>query len=757
MKRLITRLRTTRMGFLAVLLALIWLKTLFAYFVDFTLGATGLLQQIILVINPLGTSILLLSFALYIRRPRRAYISALIIYFLMCVLLIANVLYYREFSDFMTVTTVLGVSKVSQGLGASSLNMLVWHDLVYVLDFVLIGAAFLLFAIRNLIAYLQQKPLHWPHFGFVCDPRQPTYHLPQAVSTVGVALFAVTMMTSELNRPQLLWRTFDRNYIVKYLGLTPFTIYDGFKTAQNNQVRASADSANMNQILAYTKKHAAAPDPQYDGVAKGKNVIIIHLESFQQFLIGTKIDGQEVTPFLNSLIKQPSTLSFSNFFHQVGQGKTSDAENMLETSTFGLSTGSLFSSLGTDNTFEGQPAILEQRAGYTTAVFHGGAGTFWNRNNVYNSLGYNYFFDGNFYKHDTGQDTDYGIKDKLMFGESIKYLEHLQQPFEAKIITTSNHYPFFITDTDSNFPDANTSDPYINGYFRTAHYLDQALKEFFDYLKASGLEKNTLVMLYGDHFGISNDRNQTLASALVMDAKNWDSYDDAQMQRVPLIFSMPGLKGGINNTYGGEIDVLPTLLHLLGISTDSYVQFGTDLLSPQHDSVVAFRNHNYITPKYTVLGDTVYANSSGDVVTPDEKLKKELTADQQHVDESLSLSDMLANQNLLRFYVPKGFTPVDPTILDHAHSLKNMLATEEALGDHSTSLYSQNGDHSTADLFQTDAPELSTDRSPLTTYPDKVLPQVDAAKEAVESGAVIKNGVVTSSSSSATSKQKSKR
>lgn len=129
-------------------------------------------------------------------------------------------------------------------------------------------------------------------------------------------------------------------------------------------------------------------------------MIVIHLESFQQFLIGMKVDGQEVTPFLNSLYHNKSTISFSNFFNQVGLGKTSDAENMLETSTFGLPTGSLFSSLGTDNTFQGAPAILNQIQGYSSAVFHGGSGGFWNRNNVYKGLGYQYFFDGNFYDHE---------------------------------------------------------------------------------------------------------------------------------------------------------------------------------------------------------------------------------------------------------------------------------------------------------------------------------------------------------------------
>ncbi|WP_461213394.1 LTA synthase family protein [Lacticaseibacillus sp. GG6-2] len=714
-------MRSTRLGFVLLLLALFWVKTIFAYHVDFTLGATGMIQQGLLLLNPIGTGLLLLSIAMYPKRPHTGYIIAIVVYLLLNVLLLANVLYYREFSDFLTIATMLGASKVSQGLGASTLNMMTPRDLVYLIDIALVIVVELGAALLNIWRYLQGQKLRWPHFGFHLDRRRMKFHLPQAVSVIALALFAVNMAIAELNRPNLLTRTFDHNYTVKYLGLAPFTLYDGVKTAQNSQVRAQADASDMDRVLDYTRSHYAAPNIQYAGVAKGKNVIIIHLESFQQFLINFKVDGQEVTPFLNSLVKDKNTLSFDNFFNQVGAGKTSDAENMLETGMFGLESGSLFTSLGTDNTFEAAPAILNQKDNYTTAVFHGGDGSFWNRNNAYKSLGYQYFFDGNFYAHATDQTTDYGIKDKLMFGESIKYMERLQQPFYGKIITTTNHYPFYIADSDTDFPDAGTNDPTINGYFRTAHYLDAALKEFFAYLKSSGLDKNSLVMMYGDHYGISNDRNKTLAPLLGKSVKDWSDYDDASLQRVPLMFTMPGLKGGIRHTYGGEVDVLPTLLHLLGVNSKPYVQFGTDLLSAQHDQTVAFRNHNFVTPRYTVIGNTVYLNRTGAVIQPNASLKRQLKTTQQAVNQELSLSDTVASKNLLRFYVPAGFTPVAPNTVDYAASLTSVLKTEKQLGSQSKSLYSQNHDQSTINDFHTDAPEAASDPSVLTKFPKSVL------------------------------------
>lgn len=496
-------------------------------------------------------------------------------------LLYLNVIYYREFTDFMTIATMTGYSKVNQGLSGSSLALTNLHDVFYWLDIVVILVLMLL------------RKIHF-------DPRAIGSRLAFAFTSMSLVLFGVNLAFGEMSRPQLLGRTFDRNYIVKYLGIDAFTGYDLVKSQHINDMRQSATKSELEKVKKFTDKHYAKANPQMFGIAKGRNVIVIHLESFQQFIIDKKINGQEVTPFLNSLYHSNDTYAFDNFFHQVGQGKTSDAENMLETSTFGLPQGSLFATLGSDNTFQGAPAILNQRAGYTSAVFHGNVASFWNRNNVYKNLGYQYFFDASYYDTSGDKATGYGLKDKLLFKDSIKYLQALQQPFYAKYITVTNHFPYDLDDEDKdpNFQTTNTGDSNVDNYFVTAHYLDQSIQQFFDYLKKTGLYDHSIIMLYGDHYGISNSENTSLASVLDKNADDWTDFDNAQLQRVPMMFVIPhsGGHGHIDHTYGGEIDVLPTLLHLLGISSKRYIQFGTDLFSKQHSQVVAFRNQDFVTP-----------------------------------------------------------------------------------------------------------------------------------------------------------------
>ena len=173
-------------------------------------------------------------------------------------------------------------------------------------------------------------------------------------------------------------------------------------------------------------------------------------------------------------------------------------------------------------------------------------------------------------------------------------------------------------------------------------------------MKKTGLDKKTLIVFYGDHYGISGNHHK--ASAQLLKKKSFNDFDNLQFQRVPLMFHMKGLKGGINHTYGGEIDVLPTLLNLLGIKDSDTIQFGYDLLSKNAPQIVAQRNGDFITPEYSKVGSDYYYTKTGKRIKPNKKLKAELTAISNTVTTQLSLSDRVINGNLLRFYRPKWFT-----------------------------------------------------------------------------------------------------
>lgn len=686
---------STRKGFFWCLVLLFWAKTLVAYTVDFgSLGVQDPFQVFIMLINPIGTTVLLFGIAWFFRSAKFFYAYLAIADLLNTVVLYLNVIYYREFTDFMTINVVLGYNKVNQGLSGAGYELTSAHDVLFLLDFIIIIGLLLLRKIK----FDKQRPSRWAGLASL---------------TGASVLILFNMAFADMSRPQLLTRQFDRTYFVKYLGLDAFTTYDAINSHKTAELRKNAKSSEIKGVLEYVRKHNVPADPKFYGIAKGRNVIVIHLESFQQFVINRKINGQEVTPFLNSLYNSKSSLAFANFFNQVGQGKTSDAENMLETSTFGLPQGSLFAQLGSDELFQAAPDILKQHGDYTSAVFHGNNAAFWNRNNVYKNMGYNYFYDASYYDTTGDRATGYGLKDKLLFHDSIQYLQHLQQPFYAKYITVTNHFPYSLDaeDTDKDFKTTNTDSNLVNNYFVTNRYLDDSVREFFDYLKKSGLYDNSVILLYGDHYGISDSENPSLAPVLGKNESDWDGNDNAELQRVPLIIHIPGLKnGGIQTQYGGEIDVLPTLEHLLGIDNREYVQFGQDLMSPQHSQIVAFRNGDFVSPWYNYINGTVYNTPTGEAIAnPSDELMKKINNWDNEVKNALSLSDSLNEKNLLRFYQPAGLPKVDPNKYNYVYPTGIEVADkiERNLHLKSTSLFSQNHNQSTVNLYQTNAPELN--------------------------------------------------
>ncbi|WP_220095165.1 LTA synthase family protein [Bacillus sp. 03113] len=619
-----------KLSFFIAAVVFLWIKTYAAYQIEFSLGIENALQHILLFFNPLSSAIFVFGIALFFKNKVQA-ILIVVFHFVMSALLYANIVYYRFFSDFITVPVIMQ-TKVNGGqLGDSAFSLMTPFDLLYFADTIIL---ILLLAFKIYQPKIQHN-------------KKTAY----SVMAIAIVTFIVNLGVAEIDRPQLLTRSFDRNYLVKYLGAYNFTVYDIVQNARSESQRAMADSNDIIEVENYINANYTAPNPAYFGKGEGMNVVYVSMESLQSFMINYKLNGQEVTPFLNSLTRNGEAFYFNNFFHQTGQGKTSDAEFMMENSLFPMSQGSVFVNKA-QNTYQAAPAILKTK-GYTSAVFHGNYKTFWNRNEMYKSLGYDKFFDAEYYDMSDENTKNYGMKDKPFFKESMPLLNSLPQPFYTKFISLSNHFPFKMDEGDTDFPAGDFGDDVVNQYFQSAHYMDQALEQFFNDLKSSGLYDKTIVVLYGDHYGISDNHNNAMAKVLGVDEIT--PFMNTQLQRVPLFIHVPGVKGEVKQEYGGDVDVLPTLMHLLGIDSKEYLQFGSDLLSQDHREVVPFRDGDFVTKDVTQVGEKCYSNETGELM-PDTKACEPVA---ESVSTALKMSDNIVFKDLLRFHKPKGFIPIN--------------------------------------------------------------------------------------------------
>ncbi|WP_416828374.1 LTA synthase family protein [Ectobacillus polymachus] len=600
---------------------LVWLKTYIVTRVSFDLKIDSMFQEIILFISPLASSLLLVGLALFAKGAKRNYI-AILIDFILTIILVGNVAFYGFFNDFVTLPVLMQTSNFGD-LGSSARHLLSFQVLAIFADFIV-------------LLYIARKKKSFAKTERISIPVKSLYFL------IGAVVFFVNLGLAEIERPELLTRSFDRVMIVKNLGLYVHQVYDISLQAKANSQKVFADGNKLQEAQNYIKSNETKPDSKLYGSAKGKNVIIVSLESTQQFLIGSKVNGQEVTPFLNQFTKE--SYYFDNFFHQTGQGKTSDAEFMIDNSLYPLDRGAVFFTQA-QNEYVATPEILRQK-GYYTAVFHANNATFWNRNMMYPALGYDRFYNELDYNITSDNKLGWGLKDKDYFEQSVNMMQSIKQPFYTRFITLTNHYPFSYDDSIKMIEPFNSGDETVDNYFVTARYEDEALKTFIQRLKDTGIYDNSVIIFYGDHYGISDNHNKAMAQFL--GKSEITPYDQMNLQRTPLFIHLPGQKEGKTiSKPAGEMDIKPTVLHLLGVNTANDIEFGHDLFSPDRKPFVVERDGSFVTDKYFYYNNIFYDRLTGEQVTPPANEAKELTDKAQN---ELRMSDKIIEGDLLRFY-----------------------------------------------------------------------------------------------------------
>ncbi|PGS70359.1 LTA synthase family protein [Bacillus cereus] len=613
-------LQMQNISFVIIMALAVWLKTYLITRFSFDLKIESSTQELILFISPLAASLAFVGLALFATGEKRNYI-ALCINFLLTIVLVGNVMFYDFYSDFVTLP-VLGQTSNFGQLGGSIIEILNYKIILAFVDIVFF---FILLKKKSLVFKTER----------VTHSTRLLYFL------LAIGVFFANLHLAEKERPELLTRSFDRVMLVKNLGLYTHQVYDLTLQVKAGSQKALADSSKLQETENYVKANQSEPNPNMFGAAKGKNVIVVTLESLQTFLIGASVNGQEVTPFLNEFINE--SYYFDNFFHQTGQGKTSDSEFLIDTSLYPLNRGAVFFTHG-NNDYTATPEILRQQ-GYFTSVFHANNATFWNRNIMYSALGYDRYYNELDYKITPETNLNWGLKDIEYFDQSVDILKTVNQPFYARFLTLTNHYPFTY-DEDTKFIEPYNSDNGVfDRYIVTARYLDESIKKFIERLKAEGLYDNSIIVLYGDHYGISEKHNRAMAQFLEKDQIT--EFDTLNLQRTPLYIHIPGqTEGQTISKPTGQIDMKPTILNLLGVDSTNDIRFGHDMFSDEYTGFVVLRDGSFVTDKYAYKNNTFYDRITGEIV---DLPKKEAQALIKRAQNELRMSDKIIEGDLLRF------------------------------------------------------------------------------------------------------------
>ena len=620
-----------------------------------TFGKLDNLFSIVPILSSVALVTLVLSFVYLFKKEfsKKLYLISITVF--LTLLCIINSSYYNYFSSYTSISQLVTTKYLGE-VKDSLITVVKLRDFIY------------LVLPTILIAYILKTK-----YKFSNNKNFKSFLKVNNLTVICTILFALNLKPVDYSRLVKQW---NRIYLVEKFGLYVYHVNDVFQSVEPKLIAIFGyDKAKKNFNDYYAKRtDVQSYTNEYTNIFKGKNVISIHGESIQKFVINLKINGKEVTPNLNRLVKEG--MYFSNYYSQVSVGTSSDSEFTINTSLMPAKVGVAFVSYF-DREYVTIPKLFKS-LGYYNMSFHANKGDFWNRNSMYKSLGYDKFYDQKAFKID--ETIGLGLSDKSFFRQLTPILKKENdnhQNFYATLIMLTNHTPFPDISSYSKDPldlkmyvtenGETKAYPYLEGtvlgrYLQSVHYADEALGELMEHLETNGLLDNSVIMFYGDHdarlssseykrFYNYDYKNDKTLDESDPNYKKYGYYEHELNRSVPFFFWSKNDNQKINKTITnvmGAYDILPTLGNMFGFY-NKYA-LGSDIFNTNNDNTVIFPNGNYVTNKiyYNSQADEAYDIEKKEVIAKELEPKEYITKRTKETDQKLNVSNDILVYNLLK-------------------------------------------------------------------------------------------------------------
>ena len=577
---------------------------------------------------------------------------------------IVNSIYYVFYTSFASFGELSTLSQAETVTGS------IWEK---------ISISYFIYLIFPTIFYLVHKKLNKSSYYNFMSKVENGKMMCFVTLIASVLFLGFSFLKAEKQDYSRLAKLWNRSFIVERWGIL---MYEGNDLFQTLRPRLSSlfgiEEARelFNAYFSNENNQQYKGDNKYTGILKGKNIVFVHMESIQTFLMDQKYNGIELTPNLNKLSKEG--MFFSNFYPQVSTGTSSDTEFTLLSSLMPAASGPVFTSYY-DRIYNTIPKILTEQ-GYYTYSMHGNLASMWNRNKAHPSLGYQGMYFEESFAYNEEDIINLGINDKLFYKQAIPILEQVEQNYPnymGTIITLSNHSPFTYIDLYGEYDFSTTykeidedtgmletiTTNYLKGtpagnYMNSVHYADEALGDFLKYIKNSEYFDNTIFVFYGDHdakltrkeLNYLYNYDYKTGELLKEEDENYVEYDafaHSLNKKTPLIIWTKNAK--LKNTFSGEvdyymgmIDVAPTLLNMFGLSNE--YALGNDIFNIKDNNVIAFPNGDFITNMM------YYNNSTGEykIISKNSIIDENYITDRKsYVENLLDVSNSIIVYDLL--------------------------------------------------------------------------------------------------------------
>lgn len=484
--------------------------------------------------------------------------AQIVVMALLDVLLVANLMYFRTYYSAIPASSYLEAGNLAD-FKASVTDSLRWADIV--LPLITIATAVMAFRYKTTKRQPLTAVLKWwaaPLAGF-------------ALLLTGVNLCKGGFHKSLRSVRQSAYLCSADAPIFSVFGCIWYDITD---TAEPITPEKQVE---IERWLASQPKH----QPANSVTEKRSNLLIVFAESLESWVLEKKVDGKEITPCLNRLLKEKSTLYAPNVLTQVKGGRSIDAQLMICSGLLPLMSGT-YSSLYYDNTFYTlQKAMrgLKHSRSYLLTIDKVST---WNQGAVARSFGTDTIISYHDFKMTEAFGTHKRIGDASFFQQCREKIERgeVWKPGESvymQFVTYSGHAPFKLPDHLRTITFPASIPEKAADYMTTAHYTDKAIGDFVAYLKTLPQYKETIVVIVGDHEGLASYRQELVGNPACRGL-----VSDKQLTPFIVLNSPVGMR---YDKFMGQIDIYPTLLNLMQLDAYRWHGLGQSILDPRKQGV----------------------------------------------------------------------------------------------------------------------------------------------------------------------------
>ena len=498
----------------------------------------------------IATLILLIPYAFF-----RMWKTETLIMLLLDFLLIANLMYFRTYYTAIPLNSY-GLSGNLADFTGSVFDSLRWYDI--------------LFPLSTLAAAVIHRSTKTAH-----QKRPAPVLAYSAVLAVIICIFGtVTLIKGGFSNAYKEYR--DKAYFCSS-GPSLYTVFGSlcYDLVGQQQKLTPELEAKIEEWLSKKPKHEVVlPDSSTN---HRTNCIIILAESLESWVLEKEVEGQEITPYLNKLLKDSTTIYAPHVLTQVKGGRSIDAQLILCTGLLPINSGT-YSSQYPNHVYPSLQKAMHEKNHSRNYLLTIDKISTWNQGPIAQSFGmdtiiayHDFELTEAFGTHKrTGDGSFFAqCQEKIEKGEIWKEGENAYM----QLITYSGHAPFILPEYLREISFSSDIPEKMGNYMITARYTDKAIGKFVEYLKTLPQYKETLIVITGDHEGLASYRAELCESP-----GGKGIVSDKQFTPFIVVNSPIGMR---YDEVMGQIDMYPTLLNLLQLDDYYWTGLGESILNPK--------------------------------------------------------------------------------------------------------------------------------------------------------------------------------